>query len=71
MEFLFDRCWDDVLAGRRRELVTGNNGVKSGLLVRPQWPTAAGYYVGQTVPRIRASRWFSKLSRRSAIALSA
>jgi radical SAM protein with 4Fe4S-binding SPASM domain len=25
MDLLFDRCWEDVSAGRHRELVTGNN----------------------------------------------
>jgi Fe-coproporphyrin III synthase len=54
MDLLFDLCWDDVLARRRRELVTGNNDADGAYLLL--W---AKRNLPQQVPRLRAmlERW--------------
>ena len=54
MDLLFETCWDDVQAGRRREFVTGNNDADGVYLLR--WAAAR---MPQHVERLRAQleRW--------------
>jgi heme d1 biosynthesis radical SAM protein NirJ len=54
MDLLFDLCWDNVLAGRRREFVTGNNDADGAYLLL--WTERN---LPQQVPRLRAmlERW--------------
>jgi heme d1 biosynthesis radical SAM protein NirJ len=54
MELLFDACWDDVVVGRRREFVTGNNDADGVWLLH--W---AARTIPAEVPRLRAmlERW--------------
>lgn len=54
LELLFDLCWDDALAGRRREFVTGNNDADGAFML--QWAERA---IPQHRPRLRQmlERW--------------
>ena len=54
MELLFETCWEDVFAGRRREVVTGNNDADGAWLLL--WAARA---IPDQVPRLRAmlERW--------------
>jgi len=54
MDLLFDLCWDDVAAGRRREFVTGNNDADAAWMLL--W---AERTIPEQVPRLRAmlERW--------------
>lgn len=54
MDLLFDLCWDDVLVGRRREFVTGNNDADGAYLLL--W---AERTIPSQVPRLHAmlERW--------------
>jgi len=54
MDLLFDLCWDDAVAGRRREFVTGNNDADGAYLLL--W---AERTIPRHVPRLRAmlERW--------------
>ncbi|MCU0835803.1 MAG: heme d1 biosynthesis radical SAM protein NirJ [Chromatiaceae bacterium] len=54
MDLLFGRCWDDVLAGRRREFVTGNNDADGAYLLL--WAERS---IPRQVPRLHAmlERW--------------
>ncbi len=54
MDLLFETCWQDVQAGRRREFVTGNNDADGVYLL--QW---AAQHLPEHVDRLRAQllRW--------------
>lgn len=54
MDLLFELCWDDVLAGRKRELVTGNNDADGVYML--EW---AKRNIPEHVPRLQAMlrRW--------------
>ncbi len=54
MDLLFDCCWDDALAGRWREFVTGNNDADGAYLLH--W---AERHIPDRVPRLRLmlERW--------------
>jgi Fe-coproporphyrin III synthase len=54
MDFLFETCWADVRAGRRREIVTGNNDADAVYLLH--W---AARRLPEALPRLRAMlrRW--------------
>lgn len=54
LDLLFDVCWRDVLAGRQREFVTGNNDADGAFML--QW---AERTIPQHLPRLREmlARW--------------